>query len=64
MDIGSALTDGIRAGLGINAASYALAAVGLNLQYGFTGLLNFGQVGFLLVGAVTRLFLWRMEAAR
>ncbi len=33
------------------AAAYALAAVGLNLQFGYTGLLNFGQVGFLLVGA-------------
>jgi branched-chain amino acid transport system permease protein len=34
----------------MNAAVYALAAVGLNLQYGFTGLWNFGQAGFLLVG--------------
>ncbi len=33
------------------AAVYALAAVGLNLQFGYTGLLNFGQAGFLLVGA-------------
>ena len=45
------LSDGIRAGLGINAAVYALAAVGLNLQYGYTGLWNFGQAGFLLAGA-------------
>jgi branched-chain amino acid transport system permease protein len=28
-----------------------LLAIGLNLHYGFTGLLNFGQVGFMLVGA-------------
>jgi neutral amino acid transport system permease protein len=34
----------------MNAAVYALAAVGLNLQYGYTGLWNFGQAGFLLVG--------------
>jgi branched-chain amino acid transport system permease protein len=37
--------------VGANAAIYALAAVGLNLHFGFTGLLNFGQVAFMLVGA-------------
>ena len=51
MDFGNVLTDGLRAALGVNAAAYALAAIGLNVQYGYTGLLNFGQVGFLLVGA-------------
>ena len=30
---------------------YALAAIGLNLHFGYTGLLNFGQVGFMAVGA-------------
>ncbi|MFD2399362.1 branched-chain amino acid ABC transporter permease [Prauserella oleivorans] len=30
---------------------YALAAIGLNLHFGYTGLLNFGQVAFMLVGA-------------
>ena len=51
VDFGQVLTDGIRAAIGVNAAAYALAAIGLNVQYGYTGLLNFGQVGFLLVGA-------------
>jgi neutral amino acid transport system permease protein len=51
VDFGQAFTDGFRAALGIPAAAFALAAIGLNLQYGFTGILNFGQVGFLLVGA-------------
>jgi branched-chain amino acid transport system permease protein len=37
--------------IGPLAAAYALAAIGLNLQFGYTGLLNFGQVGFMLVGA-------------
>src|SRR5690606_25918826 len=32
------------------AAAYALAAIGLNMHFGYTGLLNFGQVGFMLVG--------------
>ena len=38
---------------GINAAAagYCLVAVGLNVHVGYTGLLNFGQAGFLLVGA-------------
>lgn len=44
-------SDGIRTGVGLNAAFYVLAAVGLNLHYGYTGLMNFGQAGFLLVGA-------------
>jgi len=41
----------IQAALGFQAAAYALAAVGLNLHFGFTGLSNFGHVGFVLVGA-------------
>ena len=50
MDWVRIFSDGLRSGLGVNAAVYALAAVGLNLQYGYTGLWNFGQAGFLLVG--------------
>ena len=41
----------LQTALGFQAASYALAATGLNLQFGYTGLSNFGMVGFLLVGA-------------
>jgi branched-chain amino acid transport system permease protein len=51
MDFGQAFVDGFRAALGVPAAAYALGAIGLNVQYGYTGLLNFGQVGFLLIGA-------------
>jgi branched-chain amino acid transport system permease protein len=51
VEVDKILADGTRAALGVNAAAYALAAIGLNVQYGLTGLLNFGQVGFLLVGA-------------
>ena len=32
-------------------AAYALAAIGLNVHFGMTGLLNFGQAGFVLLGA-------------
>jgi ABC-type branched-subunit amino acid transport system permease subunit len=30
--------------------AYALAALGLTVQFGYTGLLNFGQAGFMAVG--------------
>jgi branched-chain amino acid transport system permease protein len=51
MDIAAVLQDAARASVGVPAAAYALAAIGLNVHYGFTGLLNFGQVGFMAVGA-------------
>jgi neutral amino acid transport system permease protein len=43
----------ISAGIGVNAIIFALAAIGLNMHFGYTGLLNFGQAGFLAVGAYT-----------
>lgn len=51
MNFSEILSNALRGGLGPEAAIYALAAVGLNLHFGFTGLLNFGHVGFMLVGA-------------
>jgi neutral amino acid transport system permease protein len=39
------------AALGVNTIIFALAAIGLNMHFGYTGLLNFGQAGFLAVGA-------------
>ena len=51
MDLLSILSNSLRGAFGPEAAVYALAAVGLNLHFGYTGLLNFGQVGFMLVGA-------------
>jgi neutral amino acid transport system permease protein len=36
---------------GTQAMVFALAAIGLNIHYGYTGLLNFGQVGFMAAGA-------------
>ena len=32
-------------------AAYALAALGLAIHFGFTGLVNFGQAGFMAIGA-------------
>ncbi len=44
---GQALTQGF----GVQAVIFALAAIGLNVHFGYTGLLNFGQAGFLAIGA-------------
>ncbi|MCU1352544.1 MAG: Branched-chain amino acid transporter permease [Acidimicrobiales bacterium] len=41
----------LQTALGFQGASYALAATGLNVHFGYTGLSNFGHVGFMLVGA-------------
>ena len=51
MDWSIIFEDGLRTAFGIIAAVYALTAVGLNLQFGYTGLMNYGQAGFVLVGA-------------
>jgi len=51
MDFLVIFADAARAAVGANAAIYAVAAIGLNMHFGYTGLLNFGQVGFMLVGA-------------
>ncbi len=37
--------------LGPTAIVYCLAAIGLNVHFGYTGLLNFGQAGFMAVAA-------------
>jgi neutral amino acid transport system permease protein len=51
VDLVTVLADSLRAAIGVPAAAYALAAIGLNVHFGYTGLLNFGQVGFMMVGA-------------
>jgi len=39
--------------IGPTAVIYCLAAIGLNVHFGYTGLLNFGQAGFMAVAAYT-----------
>jgi branched-chain amino acid transport system permease protein len=51
MDIVAILSDMVREAIGINAIVYALAAIGLNVHFGYTGLLNFGQSAFLAVAS-------------
>src|SRR6478672_1469891 len=50
MDWHAILSQSLQQGLGPVAAVYCLAAVGLNIHFGYTGLLNFGQAGFMAVG--------------
>lgn len=51
MDAMSVLIDGLRAAIGPTCAAYAIAALGLNLQFGYAGLINLGFVGSLATGA-------------
>ncbi|MFN6516891.1 MAG: branched-chain amino acid ABC transporter permease [Nostoc sp. CreGUA01] len=43
--------------LAISTASFALFALGLNLQWGFTGLINFGHIAFMTLGAYATVLL-------
>lgn len=51
MDFLEIFRDGFLAMIGPVTAAYAVSAISLNLQFGYTGLLNFGQVAFMLMGA-------------
>jgi neutral amino acid transport system permease protein len=43
--------------LAIFVAIYALFSLGLNLQWGFTGLINFGHIAFMTIGAYTTILI-------
>ncbi len=51
IDWGFILTQSVTQAFDFNAVVYALAAIGLNIHFGYAGLLNFGQVGFVAMGA-------------
>jgi len=51
MDWTRIITNALEASIGLQAVVFALAAIGLNVHFGYTGLLNFGQSGFLAVSA-------------
>lgn len=53
MDLGFALTQALSQAIGVTAIIYLLATMGLNIQFGYAGLLNFGQVAFVAVGSYT-----------
>jgi branched-chain amino acid transport system permease protein len=45
------IANALYAAVGVNAIGYALIATGINVHFGYTGLLNFGQAGFAAIGA-------------
>jgi neutral amino acid transport system permease protein len=51
MDWSNIIQNAAQAFIGTQTIIYALAAIGLNVHFGYTGLLNFGQAGFLAAGA-------------
>ena len=51
MDWTRIIINALEASIGLQTVVFALAAIGLNVHFGYTGLLNFGQSGFLAVAA-------------
>lgn len=51
MDYGAIIESLFRGLIGERFIVFALAAIGLNLHFGYTGLLNFGQAVFMAAGA-------------
>lgn len=51
MDWGAILDNTLRGLIGENLIYFGLAALGLNIHFGYTGLLNFGQAVYMAAGA-------------
>ena len=51
MDWGAVFSNAALELISPTTAAYAIAALGLAIHFGYTGLLNFGQAGFMLLGA-------------
>jgi len=51
MDWGLILDLTLKAFFGLDAVVFIIAALGLNVQFGYAGLLNFGQAAFMAAGA-------------
>ena len=54
---------GFWTGVGVLAGIYALFTLGLQLNVGFTGIINFGQAGFMAIGGYTMAILDRRQRA-
>jgi branched-chain amino acid transport system permease protein len=50
MDWGYIFSVMISSAFGVEAIVFGLAAIGINMQFGYTGLLNFGQSAFMAIG--------------
>ena len=51
MDWNQIFQNTVRAAVGVDAIYFAIAALGLNVQFGYTGLVNFGQAAFMACGS-------------
>ncbi len=51
MDWSQIIQNAVAAMVAGEVVTYAIAAIGLNVHFGYTGLLNFGQAGFVALGA-------------
>ncbi len=51
LDMGRVMQETMTQAFGPQAVVFAMAAIGLNIHFGYTGLLNFGHIGFLAAGA-------------
>ncbi|MCR8526158.1 high-affinity branched-chain amino acid ABC transporter permease LivM, partial [Escherichia coli] len=51
MDWANIFSNAATSFVGLDTIVFALAAIGLNVHFGYTGLLNFGQAAFVAVGA-------------
>src|ERR671916_2788710 len=49
-DLLNALAVAGKSALGFQAIFFALLAIGINVQFGYAGLLNFGQIAFAMLG--------------
>src|SRR3954447_17300411 len=49
-DLHNALAIAGKSALGFQAIFFSLLAIGLNMHFGYTGLLNFGQIAFAMLG--------------
>src|SRR3954464_3991451 len=49
-DVANAFEIALKSALGFQAIFFALLAIGLNMHFGYTGLLNFGQIAFAMLG--------------
>ena len=66
MDWAGIISESARQFVGIQAMYFAIAAIGLNIHFGFTGLLNFGHAGFavLFPTSIQQRDVWTLEKDR
>ncbi len=51
IDWGFIVNQSLSQAIDFNAIAFILAAMGINVHFGYAGLLNFGQIGFVAMGA-------------